>query len=143
MGGYGPMMGYGMGMGMMHGGPIMGGMGMMPCPMMGGLKGGAGYAVELDEAQQKQMSKIQEQLWQQQQSHMQEMQAHQQEMMKLYQDGQPDSKQLLQAHKQMQERQLKLFEARLKAQDEMNKVLTEEQRQQIWQLQRQMFRPWQ
>jgi LTXXQ motif. len=25
----------------------------------------------------------------------------------------------------------------------MNKVLTEEQRQQMWQLQRQMFRPWQ
>jgi uncharacterized protein HemX len=57
--------------------------------------------------------------------HMQEMQAHQQEMMKLYQDGQPDSKQLLQAHKQMQERQLKLFEARLKAQDELTAPLPE------------------
>jgi Spy/CpxP family protein refolding chaperone len=63
--------------------------------------------------------------------------------MKLYQDGQPDSKQLLQAHKQMQERQQKLFEARLKAQEEMNKVLTEEQRQQMQQMQRQMFRGWQ
>jgi len=33
--------------------------------------------------------------------------------------------------------------ASVSAQGYMNKVLTEEPRQQMWQLQRQMFRPWQ
>lgn len=139
---YGPMMGYGMGM--MQGGPMMGyGMGMMPCPMTNSVQGGPGYGVPLDEAQQKKMNEIREQLWQVQQTHMQEMQAHQQEMMQLYQDGTPDNEHVLQAHKQMQKLQLKMLEARLKAQEDMNKVLTKEQRQQMLQMQRHMYRGWQ
>jgi len=135
MGGYGPMMGYGMGM--------MGGMGMMPCPMLGGVQGGAGYGIELNEEQREQMNKIREQLWRQQQTIMGEMQADRQEMMRLYQEGQPKGKQLLQAYEQMQQRQRKLFEARLEAHEAMNKLLTEEQRQQLQQMHQQMLRGWQ
>jgi Spy/CpxP family protein refolding chaperone len=145
--GYGPMMGYGMGM--MHGGPMvgmgmvgmgMGGMGMMPCPMMGGLQGGPNGGVQLDEQQQQKMNRIREKLWQQQQEHMQTMWDHHNRMQSLWQDGKADNDKVLDAHRQMQKSQLEMLEQRLKLQQEMEDVLTEEQRKQLWQMQRQLYR---
>ncbi|GAA0694552.1 hypothetical protein GCM10009104_22560 [Marinobacterium maritimum] len=141
----GPMMGYGMGMGMMHGGPMMGGMGMggmgmMPCPMMDGLQGGPGYGLQLDESQQKKMNAIREKLWQLQQEHMKEMREHHEEMQTLWREGKPDNDKILDAHREMQKDQLEMMEQRLKLQQEMDEVLTDEQRQQLWQMQRRMYR---
>lgn len=148
--GYGPMMGYGMGgpmmgYGMMHGGPMMGGMGMggmgmMPCPMMGGMQYGPGYGLQLDEKQQQKMNQIREKLWQQQQEHMKEMWQHHNEMQQLWQDGRPDNDKILDAHREMQKEQLEMMEQRLKLQKEMEEVLTDEQRQQLWQMQQRIYR---
>ncbi|SEG67273.1 Spy/CpxP family protein refolding chaperone [Marinobacterium lutimaris] len=162
MQGYGPMMGYG-GMGMMHGGPMMagpgmgygmgmihggpmmgygmgmGGMGMMPCPLMVGAQGMPGYGLQLDEAQQEKMSQIREKFWQQQQDQMQEMWEHHSEMQKLWLDGSADNDKILDAHRKMQQDQLKMLEERLNLQKEMDAVLTDEQRQQLKQMRRGMY----
>ncbi len=135
----GPMTGYGMGVGMMHGGPMAGGMGMMPCPMMGGLQGGPGSGLQLDEDQQQKLNRIREKLWQQQQEHMQKMWQHHNEMQQLWQNGSPDTDKVLDAHSKMQKDQLEMLEQRLKLQKEMEEVLTDEQRQQMWQMQRRMY----
>ncbi len=142
--GYGPMMGYGMGMGMMHGDPMMGGMGMggmgmMPCPMMGGLQGGPEQGLTLDDEQQQKLNHIRQKLWQQQQEHLQKMWQHHGEMQQLWRDGKPDSDKILDAHRKMQKDQLDMLEQRLKLQQEMDEVLTDEQRQQLWQMQRRMY----
>ncbi|PSL12518.1 Spy/CpxP family protein refolding chaperone [Marinobacterium halophilum] len=117
---YGPMMGYGMG--------------MMPCPMMGGWQGGPGVGLQLDEAQQKKMNKIQEKFWKLQREQMEEMQEHHVEMQELWRDGTPDSGKVMDLHREMHEEQLELLEERLKLQQEMDHILTEEQRQQLRQM---------
>ncbi|GAA0792830.1 Spy/CpxP family protein refolding chaperone [Marinobacterium sediminicola] len=149
--GYGPMMGYGMGghmmgYGMGMGGMGMGGMGMgsmgiMPCPMMGGIQGGPNtFGLQLDENQQQRMNEIGKKVWQLYQEQMKEMWEHHNEMQQLWQDGKPDNDKLLNAHREMQQEQLEMLEQRLKLQQEMESVLTEEQRQQLWQMHRGMYR---
>lgn len=144
---YGPdsMMGYGMGgpmmgYGMMHGGPMMGGMGMTPCSMMGVGQGGYDYGLQLDEKQQEQMNKLCEKRWNLQQEHMKEMWEHHNEMQVLWQDGTPDSDKVLKTHRKMQKEQQELLEEQLKLQKEMEEVLTEEQRQQLRQAWQKMYR---
>lgn len=162
MQGYGPMMGYGpgmmhggpmmgYGMGMMYGGPMMGGMGMggmgyggmgmMPYPMMGGQWGsGAGFGLQLDDDQQQKMAQIREKFWKFQQEHMQEMWEQHSEMQKLWLDGAADSDKLLDAYREMQKDQLEMLEERLKLKKEMDAVLTDEQREQLKQMWRGMYR---
>ncbi|MBP0047850.1 Spy/CpxP family protein refolding chaperone [Marinobacterium sp. AK62] len=135
MQGYGPMMGPGMmmggpmmgGMGMIMGGPMMGGMGMMPCPMQYGNNAG----IELTAQQQEQMQAIQEKHWQVHQDHMTSMQQHHARMQSLWQDGKPDNRDILDAHRDMQKLQLEMLEQRLKLQDEMEAILTDEQRESL------------
>jgi Spy/CpxP family protein refolding chaperone len=61
-------------------------------------------------------------------------------MQSLWQDGKADNDKVLDAHRQMQKSQLEMLEQRLKLQQEMEEVLTEEQRKQLWHMQRQLYR---
>ena len=132
----GPMMGGAMGMGMMPGGYMMCN---MPCPMMGGMPYGAAPGFQLNDEQQQKMQQIREQLWQHQQENMQHMWSQQQSMHKLWQNGMPSNEQILDAHRNMQKNQLDMLKLRLEMHEEMQKVLTDEQRQQLREMQKRMY----
>jgi len=136
MDGYGPMMNQNMGM--MHPGAMMYGMNMMPCPIP---RDFSDSGLKLNEEQQEKMSRIRSQLWQLQQEQMETMWKHHNHMQELWQQGRPDRNKILGAHKELQQQQFKTLEQRLKLQEDMEQLLTDEQRQQLWQMRQRLYSP--
>jgi Spy/CpxP family protein refolding chaperone len=140
-GGYGP--GYGMGGGMMGGcgygtGGAMSGPGMMGGGMGAGMMGRALWALDLDEAQRKEVLKIGDELRKQRWSAMGAMHD---EMAKLrdaaWSGGKRDRAAILAAHKRMSEFRQQQLENSLDAAEKIEKVLKPEQRERLGR-----FGPW-
>ncbi|HHY49270.1 MAG TPA: periplasmic heavy metal sensor [Alphaproteobacteria bacterium] len=141
MGGYGPMMGPGMmgSYGMMHGPGMMGGYGMMPGPgMMGGHPmmgpgfGRALWALNLDEAQRRQVRELRDE---QRRKHWALAGSMHDEMEKLrdawWTSGKRDRAAILAAYKRIGELRLQALENSLDALDRFERILTAEQREQL------------
>lgn len=144
MGGPGMMgPGYGYGPGMMMGPGAMGGYGYGP-GMMGGGYGpgmmGGGYgpgmmgafgAIELSDQQRDQMQQIARELRKQQWDLAEQMMEKQDKLQGLYAQGQPNPEEVGQAYAEIAQLRRQMVEAHVQAQNRMQDVLTEEQREQL------------
>jgi Spy/CpxP family protein refolding chaperone len=137
MGGYGP--GYGMGPGMMGGygpgygtGPgMMGGYGPgygMGAGMMSGLGMGPLQVLDLDAAQRGKVNQISDALRKKEWQVVGQMQDEQAKLRDLYLAGNPERSAIVATYKRLFDLQLKRVEAMLDAQADLEKVLTQEQR---------------
>jgi Spy/CpxP family protein refolding chaperone len=123
MGGYGP--GYGMGPGMMGGyGP---GYGMEP-GMMSGLGAGAVQMLDLDATQRGKVNQISDALRKKMWQIVGEMQDEQSKLRDLYLAEKPERSAIVAVYKRLFDLRLKRVEAMLDARADLDKVLTQEQR---------------
>lgn len=142
-GGYGPGMmggGYGMGMmggygpGMMGGGYGMGMMGGYGHGMMGGYGMGPMYGLDLSKEQRDKINAIHDDLRKQNWQRMGKMMDAMARMRELYQSDTPDPKAVGKAFAEISDIKRQMLEARVAAHNELNKVLTDDQRQQLRQM---------
>ena len=135
MGGYGG--GYGMGSGMMGG---YGGYGMGP-GMMGGYGMGPLSALNLTEDQHSKINKIFDDERKQHWAVMGKMMDEQNKLRDLYEQTEPDPKKVGAAYGAIAKLRQQMLETHIQANNEMQKVLTKEQREQLGQWRRGMWGP--
>ena len=121
--------------------------GMMNCPMMG-MGGGAGPMMggcqgmgpvgllDLNDEQRAKVNKIQDDLRRQHWETMGKIMDEQAKLRDLYSADKRDSQAILKVHEQVDQLRRKMTEAHLKADNQMEAVLTKEQREQLRQMRR-------
>lgn len=149
MDGYGGYGGYGMGPGMMGGygsgygmGPgMMGGYGGMGPGMMGGYGMGPLAALNLTDDQRSKINKIFDDERKQHWAVMGKMMDEQNKLRDLYEQTEPDPKKVGAAYGAIAKLRQQMLETHIQANNEMQKVLTKEQREQLGQWRRGMWGP--
>jgi len=141
MGGYGMMGGGYGGYGMMGG---YGGMGMGGYGMMGGYGGmgmmGYGGMIDLSQAQRDKMEKIQQGMRKSHFAMMESMIKEREKLAELYSQETPSPSKIGAVYGRIFAIQRQMIESGISAHNQMNKVLTKEQREQIQQWHRGMWR---